>query len=98
MRDLIWLIPLFPLAGFVVNGVLYLASHRTKGEAGHGAAHGENPAHTHAAGATHDAHGHAPVPFKSLHSVIGTGSVALSVLFAFGSDRRRSWTGQSVSR
>jgi NADH-quinone oxidoreductase subunit L len=31
MKDLLWLIPLFPLAGFVVNGILYLASHRTKG-------------------------------------------------------------------
>ena len=40
MRELIWLIPLFPLAGFLVNGLLYLASHRTRGEA-HGHGHGD---------------------------------------------------------
>jgi NADH-quinone oxidoreductase subunit L len=84
VRNLIWLIPLFPLGGFVVNGVLYLVSHRTKGQAHDGIVHGENPAHTHAAAPAHDAHGHAPVPFKAVHSLVGTGSVALSVLFAFG--------------
>ena len=32
MKDLIWAIPLFPLAGFLVNGLVYLLEHRTKGE------------------------------------------------------------------
>ncbi len=29
MKDLLWLVPLFPLAGFLVNGLVYLFSHRT---------------------------------------------------------------------
>ena len=36
MKNLIWLIPLFPLAGFVINGLLYLRTHTTKGEDPHG--------------------------------------------------------------
>ena len=84
MRELIWLIPLFPLAGFLVNGFLYLVSHRTQGAGGHEATDGESPSHTHAVSAAHDVHGHAPVPFKSLHTAVATGSVALSCLFAFG--------------
>ncbi len=100
MKDLLWLVPLFPLAGFLVNGVLYLISHRTHGSTGdaahgHGqgegepagasadSVHGENPAHTHAASAAHDPGGHAPIPFKTAHTVVGTVSVALSSVFAF---------------
>ena len=92
MRDLLWLVPLLPLAGFLVNGVLYLVSHRTEGEA-HGApgeahgtpasVHGENPAHTHAAAAVHDPEGHSPIPFKRAHTAVGTVSVGLACLFAF---------------
>ena len=92
MRNLIWLIPLFPLAGFLVNGLVYLLSHRTKGEGGHGTAAGHAPAQPaaeSAPGAPHadaHAHVHAPhhAPFKTLHSIVGTGSVALSCLVAFG--------------
>ena len=69
MKELIWLIPLFPLAGFLVNGVLYLVSHRT---------HGEDP-HLHAG-----AHAPADIPYKAVHTVVGTGSIALACLFAFG--------------
>ena len=95
MKDLLWLVPLFPLAGFVVNGVLYLLSHRTTGEAAHGhgeatqtgaappSAHGENPAHTHAASAAHDPGGHSPIPFKTAHTVVGTVSVGLASVFSF---------------
>ena len=96
MRSLLWLVPLFPLAGFLVNGLLYIVSHRTKGEPVHGpaghpsppgetppSAHGENPAHTHAKSAAHDPEGHSPIPFKSLHSAVGTASVGLACLFAF---------------
>ncbi|MEP6801402.1 MAG: NADH-quinone oxidoreductase subunit L [Acidobacteriota bacterium] len=94
MKDLLWLVPLFPLAGFLVNGVLYLLSHRTTGEAAHhgeaalaGAAlpsvHGENPAHTHAASPAHDPGGHSPIPFKTAHTIVGTVSVALASVFAF---------------
>ena len=41
MRQLIWLIPLVPLAGFLINGLVYLLSHRTKNAPGHG--HGHDP-------------------------------------------------------
>jgi NADH-quinone oxidoreductase subunit L len=94
MRDLLWLVPLLPLAGFLVNGLLYVVSHRTKGEPVHGpgghdspgveppSAHGENPAHTHAASVAHDPEGHSPIPFKSVHSVVGTVSVGLACVFA----------------
>ena len=94
MRDLLWLVPLFPLAGFLVNGLLYLVSHRTQGQPAHGpghdatpagspSAHGENPAHTHAASPAHDPEGHSPIPFKRVHSFVGTVSVGLSCVFAF---------------
>jgi NADH-quinone oxidoreductase subunit L len=93
MRDLLWAIPLFPLAGFLVNGLVYLREHRTKGEpaphGGHDAAHtpGDQPAaesqkdaghpHAHTHGETHPAK-------KTLHTAVGVGSVGLSCLFAFG--------------
>jgi NADH-quinone oxidoreductase subunit L len=85
MKNLIWAIPLFPLAGFLINGFLYLLSHRTKGEAhGHGeAGHAPVPA------SAHDAHGgghgeaHA-IPFKMSHTVVGVGSVAIACVLAFG--------------
>ncbi|MDQ2978552.1 MAG: hypothetical protein M3R62_04985, partial [Acidobacteriota bacterium] len=99
MRDLLWLVPLLPLAGFLVNGFLYLVSHRTKGMAhgapgmAHGApgeahgtpasVHGENPAHTHVAAVVHDPEGHSPIPFKKAHTAVGTVSVGLACLFAF---------------
>ena len=80
MRALIWAIPLFPLAGFLINGFLYLISHRTKGEAGHG--HGDAPAAPTAAhGEEHG--GHEEIPFRSVHTFVGTVSVALSCVFAF---------------
>ena len=89
MRNLLWAIPLFPLAGFLVNGLVYLLSHRTKGEAhGHGNGEGSD-AHTaatapdagHASG--HDA-GHHEIPFKGLHTIVGVGSVAMACVLAFG--------------
>ena len=85
MRNLLWAIPLFPLAGFVINGLLYLLSHRTQGEA-HGEGHGDAG---HAAPAAQDAHGgghggaHA-IPFQIVHTVVGAGSVAIACVLAFG--------------
>jgi NADH-quinone oxidoreductase subunit L len=84
MKELIWAIPLFPLAGFLVNGLLYLVSHRTKGESSHGHGQGEEAPNVPAAGAHSEEHGEHEIPFKSIHTVVGTGSVALSCLFAFG--------------
>jgi NADH-quinone oxidoreductase subunit L len=77
MRGFLFLVPLFPLAGFLVNGLIYLVALRTKGVAH---AHGE-PAHGEA-----DAHGHAESEprFKAIHTAVGVGSVALSCVFALG--------------
>ena len=93
MRDLIWAIPLFPLAGFLINGLVYLVEHRTVGApAGHAPldAHGGSVPQPEAEsqkdlGHPH-AHTHPPTHprFQTLHTVVGAGSVALSCLFAFG--------------
>jgi NADH-quinone oxidoreductase subunit L len=91
VKELIWLIPLVPLAGFAINGLLYLLSHRTKGDAhghtedGHGEAHvlppaaGTHPPAGHGAGDHH-----VPIPFKTLHTAVGVGSVGIACLLAFG--------------
>jgi NADH-quinone oxidoreductase subunit L len=85
MRDLLWLVPLFPLAGFVVNGLVYLFSHRTHGAAAHPPADQPAAESSVAAGHPH-AHVHleAEPKFKTFHTLIGVGSVAFSCLFAFG--------------
>jgi NADH-quinone oxidoreductase subunit L len=85
LRDLLWLVPLFPLAGFVVNGLVHLASHRTRGAAGHAPADQPEAESSLEAGHPH-AHVHLEVEpkWKSLHTVVGVGSVGLSCLFAFG--------------
>ncbi len=89
MRNLLWAIPLFPLIGFLINGLVYLLSHRTKGEThGHGGGYGTD-AHT-AATAPDTAHdtghdpGHHEIPFKGLHTVVGVGSVVIACVLAFG--------------
>jgi NADH-quinone oxidoreductase subunit L len=87
VRELVWTIPLFPLAGFLVNGLVYLWSHRTKNVAhGHGAHRGHDSGHGtgdagHGGGHAGDRH---DVPFKSLHTAVGVGSVAISCVVAFG--------------
>jgi len=91
MKDLIWLVPLFPLAGFLVNGLIYLLSHRTR--AAEGQAHGHE-AHSAEAkprdAAPHasapSAHGadHAAIPFKAVHSAVSVAAVGLSCLTALG--------------
>ena len=81
-------IPLFPLIGFLVNGLLYLVSHSKlggkdapKGPHGEGDGHG-TPGPAHAAG--HDARGgggeHKEIPFASVHSIIGPAACGLSFL------------------
>jgi len=97
-------IPLFPLAGFLVNGFFYLISHSKLGgkdapKGPHGGGHGSDASgHGPAQGASaHAAHtaaqtghgsghggpgGHGPIPFAALHSVVGTVSCGLSLLFA----------------
>ncbi len=84
MKDLLWLVPALPLAGFLVNGLVYLFSHRTRG-APHPPA--DQPAAESSLAAVHPhAHVHleAEPKFKTFHTLVGTGSVALSCVFAFG--------------
>ena len=84
MKDLLWLVPLFPLAGFLVNGLVYLFSHRTAGAPGHPPADqpeaesSPDPGHPHA-----HVHLEAEPKFKTLHTAVGVGSVGLSCLTAF---------------
>src|SRR6266536_4797647 len=84
MRDLLWLVPVFPLAGFLVNGLVYLFSHRTSVAPSPPA---DQPAAESSLAAGHPhAHVHleAEPKWKALHTIVGTGSVALSCIFAFG--------------
>src|SRR6185503_18014708 len=84
MKNLLWLVPLFPLVGFLVNGLVYLFSHRTRGAPGHlpadqpEAESSPEPGHPHA-----HVHLEAEPWFKTFHTVVGVGSVGLSCLAAF---------------
>src|SRR5215813_10518088 len=87
MKDLIWLVPLFPLAGFLVNGLVYLIGNRPPRPERREASHSHQPAAESAKDHGHpQAHMHPETHprFRTLHSVVGAGSVALSVVFAFG--------------
>ncbi len=95
MRNFIWLIPVFPLAGFLINGLVYLFGNRPPRPRGQGA-HGEHDEGGHgghqiaaesAKSLDHPhAHSHAETHprFAALHTIVGPGSVLLSMLFAFG--------------
>jgi len=87
MKDLIWLVPLFPLAGFLVNGLVYLICECPPRRS---LLHDLQPDQPAAESALDRGHPHAHMHpetqprFQKLYSVVGVGSVALSVLFAFG--------------
>ena len=77
----LWLVPLFPLLGFVINGLLSLgdAFHKGPGDptASHGDDHGareEYIGHEHDHDGDHDA-SHTPVPhkFAGIASIVGPG-------------------------
>jgi NADH-quinone oxidoreductase subunit L len=80
-------IPVFPLIGFLVNGLLYLVSHSKLGgkdspKGPHGAGHGDS-GHSGAHTAHADAHGaghgeHHEIPFAAVHSVVGPAATILS--------------------
>jgi NADH-quinone oxidoreductase subunit L len=76
---------MFPLVGFVVNGLVYLFSHHTRGTAHHPPADQPEAESSVAAGHPH-AHVHleAEPKWKTLHTVVGTGSIGLATLLAFG--------------
>jgi NADH-quinone oxidoreductase subunit L len=88
MKDLLWLIPLFPLAGFLINGILYLVSHRTHGEPQ--LDHEVHPTEAKAASAPHasapsahvDQHPH--IPFQAVHAWLSPALIALSCIVSFG--------------
>ena len=89
VADYLWLLPLLPLLGFVVNGWLSLASAYRAGPTDPGAAHGAEGHDVHAA---HDATGggahgddHHPVArhrYAGLVSVVGAGVLAAAFVLA----------------
>ncbi len=85
-------IPVFPLLGFLVNGLLYLVAHSKLGGKdaplgahGHGGGHGDSHA-AHAAGPDDHGHGdhggHVDIPFKAVHTWVGPVASGLSFVFA----------------
>ena len=86
----VWLLPLLPLLGFVINGLLSLASAVRLGpddpSASHGDSHDTNAhGHTPDDGSAHDDDHHHPVArhrFASITSLIGPGVLVLSFLLA----------------
>ena len=86
-------IPVFPLLGFLVNGLLYLVAHSRLGgkdaplgSHGHGDAHGAGHAPRHGRTTTTTGHGghgdHHDIPFKAVHTWVGPIASGLSFVFA----------------
>ncbi|MEO8055312.1 MAG: hypothetical protein ABI768_09165, partial [Acidobacteriota bacterium] len=75
-------IPVFPLIGFLVNGLLYLVSHsKLGGKDSPKGPHGDGHAHV-----AHDDHGHGAhheIPFAAVHAVVGPAATILSCVAAF---------------
>jgi NADH-quinone oxidoreductase subunit L len=95
IAEWVWLVPLLPLLGFVINGALSLASvfHAGPGDPtlAHGEGHGvDDGGHGHAAAHDDDAHAatgddHHPVVrhrFAGVASIVGPGVLILSFLLA----------------
>ena len=93
--EYLWLVPLLPLLGFVLNGLLSLVSAYRVGpadpgadhDAAHGGGHAVATTHGHATDSGGGAHGddHHPVVrhrFATLTSIIGPGVLALSFFLA----------------
>ena len=78
-----WLLPLLPLIGFVVNGALCILSKAHIGPAdpdiGHDDQHAAASQSSHA---TDDSHAHGPPKFASLVTIIGPGVLLVSFLLA----------------
>ena len=88
MKDLLWLVPLFPLAGFLINGVVYLLAQPAAADrlrhvrtaSSRRAESAKGPAHPHA-----HMHGQTHPRFQRLHYAGGDGPRRRSrALFAFG--------------
>ena len=87
IAELVWLVPVLPLLGFVINGWLSVAaaSHvgpKDPSAAGHDeAGHGQAQGHAHDSGGGAHGHDHQPVArhkYATLVSIIGPGVLALS--------------------
>src|SRR5438093_10214996 len=87
MKELIWAIPLVPLAGFVVNGLVHLIGGRPpKAERGSDP-HGAQPAAESSKELGHPhAHTHEETlpRWRAFHTTVGLASVGLSMVLAFG--------------
>lgn len=73
-----WLLPVLPLLGFIINGALCLRARAHIGPADPDIGHSEHGSGT--AVAEHDSH--SEPPFRSLVSVVGVGVMVLSFLLA----------------
>ena len=87
VADYLWLLPLLPLLGFVVNGWLSLGSAFRLGPDDPGAAHGRTGHESHAHDTGGGAHGddHHPVArhrFSGLVSLVGPGVLAAAFVLA----------------
>jgi NADH-quinone oxidoreductase subunit L len=81
----LWLIPLLPFIGFVLNGLVALAASAARAEKEADEwrrAGGPSARDSH----SHDGHGHAtrlPYGQRLFHGIVGVGSVGLAAVFAF---------------
>jgi NADH-quinone oxidoreductase subunit L len=71
VADWLWALPLLPLLGFVINGLLALVPATHFGPADPGAAHGDAHAAAHDAGHGHDAHHATRHKFAGITSIVG---------------------------
>ncbi|MFN8572481.1 MAG: NADH-quinone oxidoreductase subunit L [Gemmatimonadaceae bacterium] len=85
VAEWIWLVPILPLIGFLINGALSLFSVAKVGPADPSAAgHDDHHAGDHGAHAGHDDHHHAPTAhkFAGVVSLVGPAVLALSFVLA----------------
>jgi NADH-quinone oxidoreductase subunit L len=80
IAEYIWLLPILPLIGFIVNGALSLASAYHAGPSDPGAAHHASPEHAGAAGT--DSHHTVRHRYAAIVSVVGPLVVVLSFILA----------------
>jgi hypothetical protein len=87
MKELIWLIPLVPLAGFLINGLVHLIGGRPPKTERGSDAHGTQAAAESSKELGHPhAHTHEETlpRWRAFHTAVGLTSVGLSMVLAFG--------------
>ncbi|MBI2408946.1 MAG: NADH-quinone oxidoreductase subunit L [Gemmatimonadetes bacterium] len=81
----VWLLPLLPLLGFLINGTLAMLGVAKVGPADPSAGHGHAEEHGHGAAHGHDDHGHATRhKFAPIVSLVGPGVLVATFLLASG--------------